>query len=144
MKNPNHVVFSGGTFGLMSGEAPKFTASVDATHENLVGTLRQMGLKFEQTDGKYEVPEKSVIIHQPRLDQMKTLGKLFGQESIVHSVGGRHELHYTNGPFEGKVRRLDPAQVPHQWFPEAPEDYFTRLPNGGHFRINFNFKQDPE
>lgn len=141
---PIHPVLSGGTFGLMSGEKPFFPAQIEANHENLVKTLTSMGLKHEQTHGRYGDPERSVIIHNPREDQMKTLGKLFGQESVIHSSGGKHRLIYTNGPDEGKFRGTVPAQVPHEWFENPPEDYYTHLPGNGHFRINFDFDQEPQ
>jgi len=141
---PMHPVLNGGTFGLMSGEAPKFHAHVDATHENLVRTLKSMGLKHDQTHGRYGDPERSVIIHNPREDQMRTLGKLFGQESVIHSSGGKHKLIYTNGPIEGKFRGTVPAQQPHEWFDHPPDDYYTHLPGAGHFRINFDFDQEPQ
>lgn len=141
---PMHPVLNGGTFGMMSGENPLFHAHVDASHENLVNTLRAMGLKHDQTHGRYGDPERSVIIHNPREDQMKTLGKLFGQESVIHSSGGKHKLIYTNGPHEGKFRGTVPAQQPHEWFDQPPEDYYTHLPGAGHFRINFDFDQEPQ
>ncbi len=141
---PMHPVLNGGTFGMMSGENPLFHAHVDATHENLVKTLKAMGLRHDQTHGRYGSPERSVIIHNPREDQMKTLGKLFGQESVIHSSGGRHKLIYTNGPDEGKFRGTVPAQAPHEWFDQPPEDYYTHIPGAGHFRINFDFDQAPQ
>lgn len=141
---PMHPVLNGGTFGMMSGENPLFHAHVDASHENLVKTLNAMGLRHEQTQGRYGSPERSVLIHNPREDQMKTLGKLFGQESVIHSSGGKHKLIYTNGPDEGKFRGTVPAQQPHEWFEHPPEDYYTHLPGAGHFRINFDFDQPPQ
>ena len=141
---PMHPVLNGGSFGMMSGENPLFHAHVDASHENLVKTLTAMGLKHDQTHGRYGDPERSVIIHNPREDQMKTLGKLFGQESVIHSSGGKHKLIYTNGPHEGKFRGTVPGQAPHEWFDQPPEDYYTHLPGAGHFRINFDFNQDPQ
>lgn len=138
-----HAVTGGGTFGAMSGENPRFPAQVEATHENLTRTLRQMGLKFDETHGRYGDPERSVLIYGPRLDQMKTLGKLFGQESVIHSQGGNHQLHYTNGPDEGSVRGTVPGSQAHDWFEQAPEDYYTHIPGNGYFRINFDFDQPP-
>lgn len=141
---PSHPVLSGGTWGAMSGENPKFPSSIEATHNNLVRILRKMGLKFQETHGQYEgKPERSVLIYKPREDQMKTLGKLFGQESVVHSVGGAHKLHYTNGPHEGGYRGLVPGAPPHEWFHEPPADAYTHIPSNGYFRCNFDFDGDP-
>lgn len=140
---PMHPVLSGGTWGAMSGEKPKFGAQVEATHENLVKTLKTMGLRFQETHGRYDEPERSVLIHNPRLDQMKTLGKLFGQESVIHSQGGKHELHYTNGPDEGKLRGTVPGQPAHEWFEHPPQDVYTHIPGNGYFRVNFDMDQEP-
>lgn len=144
MNTPNHPVTSGGTWGAMSGENPLYPAKVEATHENLVKTLKAMGLKHQETHGRYGEPERSVLIYNPRLDQMQTLGKLFGQESVIHSSGGKHQLHYTNGPDEGKVRGTVPGAPPHEWFESPPTDYYTHLPGNGYFRVNFDFDQPPE
>jgi len=142
--SPNHPVLSGGTFGAMSGEKPLYPASVEATHENLVRTLKGMGLDFHETHGKYQgAPERSVIILRPRLDQMKTLGKLFGQESVIYSQGGKHELHYTNGPNQNGVRGTVPGLKPHDWFENPPTDDYTHIPDAGYFRINFDWDQEP-
>ena len=142
MKTPKpHAVTGGGTFGAMSGENPLYPAKVEATHENLTRTLKQMGLPFDETHGRYGDPERSVLIYNPREDQMKTLGKLFGQESVIHSSGGKHQLHYTNGPEEGKSRGTAIGQAPHEWYEQAPTDYYTHIPGNGYFRINFDFDQ---
>lgn len=139
-----HPILHGGTFGLMAGDKPMYPASIEANHENLVRVLKQMGLKHEQTHGRYGEPERSVIIHNPREDQMKTLGKLFGQESIIHSSKGQHRLIYTNGPDEGKHRGTTPGLPPHEWSENPPDDNYTHIPGNGHFRINFDFNQEPQ
>lgn len=120
------------------------SAVVDATHENLVGHLRALGLHFEETHGRYEQPERSVIVHGPTRDQMFQLGKRFGQDSVVFSNGGRHELLYTNGAHEGKSRLVSPGSPAMEHFPEPPPDYYTHLPGRGYFRINFDWGQDPQ
>ena len=72
-------------------------------------TLKGMGLKHQETQGRYGDPERSVLIYSPSEDQMKKLGKMFGQESVVFSHAGQHRLLYTNGPDEGKSRVTAPA-----------------------------------
>lgn len=140
----SHPIFSGSAFGLMSGESPRFPASQKPTHENLVNVLRNQGIAFEETHGRYDDPERSVIIHSPTREMMHHLGKHFGQESVVYSNGGKHELLYTNGEHEGKSRLTKPGSEPISWFHEAPENYYTHLPNHGYFGINFDFDQDPQ
>lgn len=140
----SHPIFSGSAFGLMSGESPRFPASQKPTHENLVNVLRNQGIAFEETHGRYDDPERSVIIHSPTREMMHHLGKHFGQESVVYSNGGKHELLYTNGEHEGKSRLTKPGSEAISWFHEAPENYYTHLPNHGYFGINFDFDQDPQ
>jgi hypothetical protein len=140
----SHPLFSGGKTGIMSGENPRFPAEAEATHENLLRHIKQMGLKHEDTHGKYGDHEPSVIIHGPTREQMHELGKKFGQESVIFSDKGVHHLQYTNGPHEGKVLGTEAGKEPLEFFNEAPDDYYTKLKDGGHFRINFDFSKDPQ
>jgi hypothetical protein len=136
-----HPIFAGGTFGLMSGEKPmKGATTVDGGHDALGHVLNQMGLHAEPTGGRYEEPERSYIIHNPTVDQMQRLGRMFGQESVIHSENGVHKLIYTNGEKTGKFVQNQPEE-PITRFETAPEDFFTHVPGHGHFRINFNWNQ---
>lgn len=135
-----HPVTSGGTFGLLSGENPRGPTETTPTHENLINHLKQMGLKHEVVQGHYGSPETSVLVHNPTRDQMVSLGKRFGQESVIHSSGGKHELVYTHGPDAGKVHTANT----HEFFKEPPKDFYTELPGHGHFRINFDFSKPPQ
>lgn len=140
----DHPIFNGSPWGAMSGEAPRFPAEEQPTHENLVNHLRQRGVKFEETHGRYGDPERSVLIYNPTRELMSELGKKFGQESVVYSNGGKHELLYTNGEHEGKSRLTSPGNEPITWHDEAPDDYYSHLPNHGYFTVNFDFDRDPE
>lgn len=140
MGHPKHPIFSGSTFGLMSGEKPLFQPQVEGGHEALGGALQQMGLYAEPTSGKYQEPERSYIIHGASLDQMKQLGKMFGQESVIHSQNGQHRLIYTNGENEGQYHPAEP-QNPIEHFEQPPPDFYTSVPGHGHFRINFDWNQ---
>lgn len=132
-----HKILSGNSFGLMSGEAPRFPASVPHGHENLVNHLKGMGLEFEETQGQYDTPEKSIIIHKPTREQMTHLGKLFGQESVVFSPGhpDHSELIYTHGPNEGKHHEA----TGHVIHANQPENNFTKLPGSGFLQVHFDF-----
>lgn len=138
--SPKHPIFSGSTFGLMSGEKPLFKPQVEGGHEALAGALQQMGLHAEPTAGKYKEPERSFIIHNATVEQMRQLGKMFGQESVVHSQNGQHRLIYTNGEHEGKYHPAQ-HQLPLEHFEQPPPDFYTTVPGHGHFRINFDWNQ---
>lgn len=138
--SPKHPIFSGSTFGLMSGEEPMYKPQVEGGHEALGRHLQQMGLHFEETHGKYQKPERSYIIHNPTLEQMQHLGKLFGQESVIHSQNGQHKLVYTNGEHEGHAHHAE-AQTPIEHFEQPPDDFYTAIPGQGYFRINLDWNQ---
>jgi hypothetical protein len=135
-----HALFSGGTVGLMSADKPLFSPQVQGGHEALGQTLRQMGLPFEETSGKYKEPERSYIIHGPTAQQMQKLGRDFGQESVIHSQNGQHRLIYTNGANSGKYHSAN-MQTPAEHFDLPPEDYYTMIPGHGYARLNFDFNQ---
>lgn len=134
----DHPLFNGKTtVGMISGEAPRFPAQA-AGHEALGNQLKQMGLRADSRDGCYGGPEKSWMVYGPTREQMYTLGKQFGQESVVFSQAGKHELMYTNGPNTGRYH----PSLDHDWFTQAPEDYYTHMPElGGYLRLNFDWDQ---
>src|SRR6185436_7326337 len=136
-----HPVFTGATsIGMMSGESPRFP-SAPGGHEGLKSDLGQMGLRFEETEGRYGTPERSLIIHGPTREQMFHLGKKYGQEAVIHSQNGQHHMLYTNGENEGKHH---PSTGTYDYWhqgQELPEDYYTKLPNQGSFRLHFDFNK---
>lgn len=134
-----HPMFGQGgqSIGIMSGENPMYAANVQG-HEQLKAHLKNLNLPFEETEGHYGAPEKSVIVHNPTREQMFELGKNFGQESVIFGHGGRHEMMYTNGAKQGKFH---PSLPKIDFFSQPPPDYYTRLPNGGFVRMYFNDDQ---
>lgn len=135
-----HPIFAGGTFGLISGDNPHYHSEYgNHGHEALGNAMRQMGLHFEEVAGRYGgTPERSYIVHNPTLDQMKELGEQFGQESVIHSQNGIHRFVYTNGENAGKWHPAQ-MQTPIEHFEKPPADFYTHLPGHGYFRINFDF-----
>jgi hypothetical protein len=137
-----HPLFSfAEPIGLMSGENPAFPG-VSGGHEALKHDLQTMGVPFEETQGRYAgVPERSVIIHGLPKEHLISLGKKFGQESVIHNEGGKREFIYTNGPNEGHAHPGLPSVDQWPEGHEAPEDYYTKLPGAGHVRLHFDFDQ---
>lgn len=143
----SHPLFSGTRWGAMSGERPRFDVAegAKATHEDLVKKLEEMGMDgVIQTHGRYDEPERSVIIPNATREQMQMLGKMFGQESVIHSDKGQHELVYTNGKHEGASRFVEPGKDPVDFSFSVPDNNYTYLPAHGYFSINFDFSKDPE
>ncbi len=134
----DHPLFAGKTtVGLMSGDNPLFPEGATGSgHAQLGQHLASMGLQAEDTRGSYGAPEKSYIIHAPTREQMYGLGKAFGQESVVFSSGGHHELLYTNGPHDGKFHPSFPQYSFHA--KEPFPDYYTVLPGRGYLRLYFD------
>lgn len=133
---PDHPLFSGKTtVGMISGEHPRFPAQ-STGHDNLGTVLQSLGLKAEPREGRYGTPEKSWMVYGPSKEQMFNLGRMFGQESVVFSQGGKHQLMYTNGLNTGKYH----PDLGHDWFQHEPEDYYTHMPDQkGFLRLKFDF-----
>jgi hypothetical protein len=136
----DHPLFSGEyPIGLMAGGNPATTPAVPGGDDALRQLLRQQGLKFEETDGSYGAPEHSFIVHGPTREQMYHLGKVLGQESIVYSNRGKHELLYTNGPNDTQAH---PGHSHYGFHPtQPPADYYTKIPGKGYLRLYFNQDQ---
>jgi hypothetical protein len=108
---PNHPVFRGGKFAIMTGEKPKYGIHPGFEGENntLLNHLEEMKrsghlASYEPVLGKYGEWENSFILHRPNFEKVKELGEKFGQESVVLSNNGRHQLVYTNGENKGMAR----------------------------------------
>lgn len=131
-----HPLFSGkSSVGMISGENPRWPAQASG-HEAMGEAIKNLGLKGEPQLGRYGSPEKSWMVYGPTREQMFKLGRLFGQDSVVYSNSGQHELLYTNGP---NIGRFHPG-VGHEWFTDEPEDFYTHMPKyGGFLRLKFDW-----
>lgn len=132
----DHPLFAGKPTGIMAAGKPLVAPQVSGEADALRGMLKQQGLNYEETDGSYGGYEPSFIVHGPTRAQMYGLGKALGQESVVFSSGGNHELLYTNGPNDGKSHPAHPRFGFHPTTP--PPDYYTKLPGRGYFRLYFD------
>lgn len=113
---PNHPVFRGGKFAIMSGENPKYGVhpGYEGENQTLVQHLDRLKSEghiasYEPVLGKYGALENSFLIHRPNFEKIKDLGEKFGQESVVLSNNGVHHLAFTNGELKGKAHPHDPA-----------------------------------
>lgn len=128
-------------FGVVTADAPKYP-SVGKNPE-LEAELKARGHNYEPVVGRYdnpEVPEHGFLIHGISPEEIADLGHRYGQESVIHTDGGRNKLIYTNGPEAGKF-------VAGRGWDHAPSDvapkqlYSTVLHNGKprHFSLGLNF-----
>jgi hypothetical protein len=124
--------------GMISAEAPFTEPSVKGGHEVLGRYMDSMGLHYVPTVGHYQgKPERSYIVLNPSMEQMKDLGQKFGQESVIHSEKGKHKLVYTNGPDIGKYT---PGLPSHEFFENPPNTDYTMIPGAGFLRLHFDWE----
>ena len=130
------------TIGLMSADWPQHKLLIHGGHESLGRYMDSMGLKYFSTRGKYDnKAERSYIVLNPTLEQMKDLGHRFGQDSIVFSKGPHdHKLVYTNGEHTGKFR---PYLGTYESFDTEPDDAHTYFPGHGFLRLHFDWDNAP-
>lgn len=132
----DHPLFSGAnSVGIMTADAPRFPSTETGGELGLKQHLDNLGLKHETTHGSYGAPESSFIIHNPTREQMFHLGHSHGQEAVVYSQNGKHELLFTHGPNQGKFHPALPSMTHSN---EKPDDYYTHLPGKGYIGLHFN------
>lgn len=110
------------------------------THEQALKYLRSQGEDVMEANGHYGKPERSIVVLNPKNPQgLKQMAQDFGQESVIQSKNGKHELQYLNGPDRGKVIHGEGTKI----FGTPPEDMYTTVKDEQgdpvHFRHNFNF-----
>jgi hypothetical protein len=135
---PAHPIQSGQPFAILSGEKPRFHPEVGGGHKGLEQLLAQAGFQHEQTDGNYGGGSSKspvfVVYNAPR-DHVMELGRKMGQESVIFSENGQHELIYVNGKNAGRYHPSTGMEV----HPSAPkEGLTTRVSGVGHVRLNFD------
>lgn len=133
----DHPLFSGKhSVGIMAGENPMVHPAIEGGNKALHQLLDEQGLQHQDTAGHYHEPEKSTIIYSPTRDQMFHLGRALGQESVVFSHKGKHELLFTHGPKAGSYH---PAHPQYSFDPQTPfPDHWTHLPGKGYIRLYFD------
>ncbi len=140
---PEHLkgehVFSGKPYGILTAQNPMYPVSHPGENNALETRLKQEGLSYHPVHGNYGKDEQSYIVHNPKLSQMLSMGKDFGQESVIFGAGGHHGLHYTNGPDVGTYHPTLPERSIN-YHSEKPEQFYTTLPeNKGHFNVNLDW-----
>lgn len=136
-----HPLFTGSpSVGILTPDNPHYPSAAGSDpHQQMQSQLKTMGLKSELTKGSYGAPEASYIVYGPTREQMHGLGKAFGQEAVVYSEGGKHELMYTNGPDDGKYHPSLPHILFHTTRPF--DDYWTLIPGHGYLRLHFDMNK---
>lgn len=133
----DHPMFRGHqTVGMITAEVPKFESKGSGGNQGLSDEMRQMGLKHEPTHGSYGAgKENSFIVYGPTREQMYRLGNRYGQEAVIFSQDGKHEMLYTHGPNAGKAHPSLPLV---RFSQKEPEDYYTHFPGRGYVTLHFD------
>lgn len=133
---PAHPALNGATFGILTDENPRFPL---VFRSRLRTILSVMGLTYEPVRGVYGgTQENSFIVYGADVGLLAYLGRVYGQESVIFSQDGKHQLLFTNGPNAG---RFHPGQG-HTVFRTAPGDYFSTVETAQgplHFSLTFDF-----
>lgn len=112
--------------------------------DELAQFLTNQGEDAEVVEGHYGKPERSVLVRNPKNAKgLHQMASDFGQESAIHSKGGKHEIHFYNGLMAGSVVPGEGTK----FFEHKPEDNYTKIhtPEGPlYFQHQFNFdKTEP-
>jgi len=156
----DHPIFSGSqSVGMISGDNPKWLNKLPLSqqdyiqkygHNALGADLKRMGLRAEPTEGRYETPERSYIVYGATKDQLVNLGNKYGQDSIVYIPAGHKtaKIHYTDlaqddagNSLKGHYRLTTGKYGYHA--SNQPDDYYTRIPNKGYLRLDFDWSKPP-
>jgi len=131
----NHFIFS-----VENPKGPK-RYGTNPSIEDVASFLNDQGERAEIVEGHYGVPERSILVHEPKnLPGLHQMAADFGQESGLESHGGEHTLHYYNGPNAGQVVKGKGTV----FSKEQPEDNYTTIHTSDgpiHFQHNLDFNK---
>ena len=123
---------------LFSAENALHTPKVKMSHDQVLNALRKRGINFEEVQGKYGKPERSIMVLNPTKKQrifVQNTAQKLGQDSVIHSDGKDHIYMYVNGEKTGKYHKGKGTQF-HE---SEPMDDYTKMKDGSYFTHNINF-----
>ncbi len=125
---------------IFSVENPLHPAKIPApTHEQAMEWLKAQGEDAHDAMGYYGAPERSIVIMNPKNPEgINQLAQDIGQESVLHSKNGQHELKYVNGPNRNKTIKGHGTTIHSQ----APADFFTTIKDNQGDRVHFTHNLD--
>jgi hypothetical protein len=156
----DHPLFNGSqSVGMISGEMPRWLHKLPLSqqdrvqrfgHPMLGKELKNMGLRAEETNGRYGTPERSYIVYGATKEQLGHLANKYGQDSFIHVPSGHKtaKIHYSDLAEDEQGKSLKghyrPAVGSYAFHgTNRPEDYYTELPGKGYMRLNFDFDKPP-
>lgn len=109
------------------------------TTEEAVQYLNDMGENAQIIHGHYQTPQKSIMVSHPKnIKGILNLAANLGQESVIHSKNGQHELRYLSGEHTGK----SVVGSGTSFFKEKPDDFYSTIQTKDgpiHFSHNLDF-----
>lgn len=131
---------------LFSMDNPAHGEHSEHNHEAMMHILKNMNADAHAIEGNYgDTPERSILIRNPSHEISATVHHLAGkngQESVLHSDGQNHELHFLNGPLVGKHVKGSGTD----YHTTKPDTNYSVLPDGTIFshKLDFNQEHDNE
>jgi hypothetical protein len=131
-----------GHFSILSAERHEKT---DEENKNrtaqLKSELESLGHYHIPIKGNWQYPDKkdydenSFIVFGPHQKEIERLGQKYEKESVIHSTGSSHEMHYITGEHAGKHKQ----GIGHELLSDPDIKYHDYSELGGKkFRMNFN------
>jgi len=109
---------------MFTPEKPRFKSAhaQNPSIEDVTKFLNSQGEDAHIVEGFYGEPERSILVENPKNTKgIMQMAKDFGQESVLHSNEGKHQLHYVNGPDVGKIVSGEGTN----WTKSKPTDNYT-------------------
>lgn len=117
---------------IFSAENPLYPVKYSLDAKGVRDLLTRKGYKFDEIQGQYGQPEKSILVHNPSKEAVRHLQDLahgLGQESSIYSDGYNHELHFHHGENAGKHMKGQGTT----WHKRQPTENYSTLKDGTHF-----------
>lgn len=124
---------------LFSAENALHTPKVKMSHDQVLNALRRRGINFEEVQGKYGEPERSIMVLNPTQKQrvfVQNTAQKLGQDSVIHSDGKDHVYMYLNGEKAGKYHKGRDTQ----FHDSEPMNDYTKMKDGSYFTHNIDFE----
>jgi hypothetical protein len=131
-----------GQFSMLSAEKKELSKEENATRtQSLANDLYQHGYESHPIKGKYEgTKENSFIVFNSDHRKMNALASKYQQDSVAHSNGHLHELHYLGGKDNqdkiGKHRKANTYSL----LAGDEDDNWSQI-KGQKFRMNFDWNK---
>lgn len=133
------TITSAPQFAIITAESPR-GETVPGGNEALKKELEAKGYKFEQMEGMYEGKENPFLVQTDKLSDIQSLGKKYGQESVILADNNKYKMQFTSGPKEGQFYTANTITQ----YATPPNDYYSTVVRDGkpvHFKIDFDMKE---